>query len=1325
MVLCLSSWTASSARAQGAETTPWVGERGITETVEQIMERGRRNGEPRPWDGRVRMRPEPEVPRDWQRQNPDSPPVPMWPPATGARSGLSPVIAPGSGGSGNLNLPQTVGTNFLATQISDTIGYVPPDTVGSVSPTQVLVCSNGIIRVFDKLGNPGGLSTSTDNFFGSVLGMSSSSDPQVKYDRLSGRWIVTMINVSTNSNRVMIAVSSGSTITSQSSFTFYFFQQDTVAPTGNTGQFADYPKTGVDANAIVIGCNMFTNGSASGTYAGTTAWVVRKTSVLSGGPIVVTALRGLVPSASAAGPESPTGIDDDDPTATFSYIVGMDNASFGLLVVRRISNPGGSPTVSGNLNVTVPTTILPISQPSAGSSHALDSIDDRLFAAQIHKNRLTGTSSLWTAHNIQVDATGVANGSGGRNGSRWYQVDNLATTPSLTQSGTLFDTAGSNPRGFWMPSLAMSGQGHVALGTSYANATVDHPGAAVAGRLSGDPLGTIQAPTLAVVSSHAYNLQNSTPQRWGDFSAVMVDPSDDQTLWAFAEYSNPTTNSNGSWGVQAIQLRAPPPATPTSASPPTIAPGASNVSVVVTGTSTSGSGFYDTEPGINRMAATIDGGGVTVNSITFTSPTQFTMNVSVASNATTGARTITVTNPDGQMVTSASGVCTICSGNTTTAVNDSATVCSGSSVDIPVLANDGTSCGLLQCSSLTIVTPPAHGTATVQGCSGAGACSGCVVHYVASAGYVGPDSFVYQISNNQSPPSNGQATCSITVCTTTAVNDTATVCSGSSVDVQVLANDSTACGSIDCSTLTITSAPLHGTATVQGCSGNCTGCVVHYVPAAGYSGPDSFGYSIKNNQLPLCTGTATCSITVCATNAVNDTASVCSGSAVDIPVLANDTASCGSIDCSTLTVTSAPLHGTATVQNCTGNCAGCVVHYVPAAGYSGPDSFNYSVRNNQSPACTGTATCSITVCATNAVNDSANVCAGSSADIHVLANDTTTCGSIDCTTLTITSPPSHGTASVQNCSGNCTSCAVHYTPSAGYTGPDSFGYSVSNNQAPACVGSATCSITVCETSAADDTATVSSNSFVDINVLANDTTTCGSIDCTTLTITSPPSHGTATVEGCSGNCTSCVVRYIPTAGYSGPDGFSYGVANTQVPACTGTANCSVMVVNAVSGVAYCFGDGLDPLVTTMCPCGNSGTAGHGCANSSNAGGAQLSASGTTSPDTIVETVTGERTTALSIFVQGTTSANAGIVFGDGVRCVSGSLKRLYSKSASGGVASAPGAGDPSISARSAALGDPIPSGGTRYYQVYYRDPDPNFCPSATFNISNGWIITWQ
>jgi hypothetical protein len=516
----------------------------------------------------------------------------------------------------------------------------------------VLTIANGRVKVFGKNGVVGGLNVSMDVFFNSVRNGSGTSDPQVRYDRTSGRFIATCINVSTP-NRVLFAVSSGTTITNQSSFTFFFFQQDQVVPVGNTGQFADYPKTGVDASAIYIGANMFSGNN----YVGTTGWVVQKTSVLGSGPIVATAFRGLAPSASAEGPESPMGVDNWDPTAGEGYFVGASNAFFGELVVRRVSNPGGSPSISGNLLISVPATAIPQLQPALGSTGTLDSIDDRLFAAMLHKNRITGTTSLWTAHNIDVNASGVASGSGGRNGSRWYQLDNLTSTPTLTQSGTLFDPASSNPRGFWIPSVAMSGQGHMALGASYAG-NADYAGVAVAGRLSGDPLGTIQAATFAVVSSTPYNVQSGNGQRWGDFSIVAVDPTDDQTMWTFAEYCNATN----SWATRAVQLRAPPPATPTSATPAVLSPGGTNINVIVTGTSTGGSGFYDTEPGYNRLVAAVDGGGVSVNTVTFNSPTQFTLNVNVSAGAAVGPRTITVTNPDGQTTTSASGVVSVGNG---------------------------------------------------------------------------------------------------------------------------------------------------------------------------------------------------------------------------------------------------------------------------------------------------------------------------------------------------------------------------------------------------------------------------------------------------------------------------------------------------------------------------------------------------------------------------------------------------------------------------------------------------------------------------------------
>jgi subtilisin family serine protease len=159
------------------------------------------------------------------------------------------------------------------------------------------------------------------------------------------------------------------------------------------------------------------------------------------------------------------------------------------------------------------------------------------------------------------------------------------------------------------------------------------------------------------------------------------------------------------------------------------------------------------------------------------------------------------------------------------------------------------------------------------------------------------------------------------------------------------------------------------------------------------------------------------------------------------------------------------------------------------------------------------------------------------------------------------------------------------------------------------------------------------------------------------------------------------------------------------------------------GIPYCSGAVGDPTVTTACPCGNPGAPGAGCRNSTVYTGSRLLASGTSTPDTVVFTTTGETATALSVVVQGSANLSGGHVFGDGVFCVGGSLKRLYVKTASAGSITAPAGGDPSVSARSSALGDTIPPGSTRYYQVYYRDSNLTFC-AAGYNATNALQVAW-
>jgi hypothetical protein len=560
-------------------------------------------------------------------------------------------------------LPQTSGTIFTGDSALAT-SVTPPDSIGAAGPTQILVCTNNRIRVFSKTGVLGALNMSTDSFFAPALPPGRlMTDPRVRYDRNAQRWFVTAISDDLVNNRIMIAVSSGPTITGAGSFTFFFVQQNLAPPAGDNNLFADYPTLGVDVNALYIGANMFDGG---GNYQSTSAWVIQKSSILGAGPLQVTAFRNL--STPAGGMITPQGVDNDDPGATEGYFVGVDSAAFSKLVLRRISSPGSTtPTSSGDLNLTVPATAYPVglAGPNPGvealQSNAMDDGDDRLLMAQIRN--IGGTSFLWTCHNIGVTSAGVASVAPDRDGARWYKIGTLSSTPTLSDFGTFFDSTGGTGQSYWMPSLNVSGQGHMVLGCNFAKPTVRNGqfvGSMISGHLAGDAAGVTQPATIIDQSTTGYaptpnnGLGGATApsasifERWGDFSYTSVDPADDMTMWTVQEFPLDTTH----WGVRVIQIRAPQPPVPLSASPSSVAAGLASVSVTITGTASPGEGWFEPGPSFPNhvsglLSNTLTGQSIPINSMTVVDATHLTLNLNTV-GITPGAFNLTITNPDGQ-----------------------------------------------------------------------------------------------------------------------------------------------------------------------------------------------------------------------------------------------------------------------------------------------------------------------------------------------------------------------------------------------------------------------------------------------------------------------------------------------------------------------------------------------------------------------------------------------------------------------------------------------------------------------------------------------------
>jgi hypothetical protein len=178
--------------------------------------------------------------------------------------------------------------------------------------------------------------------------------------------------------------------------------------------------------------------------------------------------------------------------------------------------------------------------PQSGTTQQLDSLADRLMYRLAYRN-FGDHESLVVNHSVTA-------GSGG--GVRWYEIQNPNGAPVLAQQGTFAPDSSFR----WMGSIAMDHAGDIAVGYSVSSSSM-HPSIAFTGRIPSDPPGTLEAETNIITGGGSQVGGNPPLTRWGDYSAMTVDPVDDCTFWYTDEYLKTTGAFN--WNTRIANFKFP------------------------------------------------------------------------------------------------------------------------------------------------------------------------------------------------------------------------------------------------------------------------------------------------------------------------------------------------------------------------------------------------------------------------------------------------------------------------------------------------------------------------------------------------------------------------------------------------------------------------------------------------------------------------------------------------------------------------------------------------------------------------------------------------
>ncbi len=430
-------------------------------------------------------------------------------------------------------LLQTGATNYGRTPtptltfegVDNFCGCSPPDTIGDVGPNHYVQMVNAtMFNIYDKDGNLlTGPTELNDLWSSGTCSTVNDGDPIVIYDSLADRWLLAQFR----SNGICAAVSQTADPTGA------YYGYDFATP-----EFPDYFKISVWPDAYYMSAN-------ENSY---TAYALERADMLNGLPASSVRFSGQNNFLMPADVDGPTPPPAGSPGLFYtfkdnSFHGGNDRLEIFELDVDWVTPGNSTFTLAQGLNVTSYTyTVCGFFVlnciPQLGTTTRVDAVSEWPMWRLAYRN-FGSHETLLANFAIDVGAD--------RSGIRWYELRRSGGAWSIYQEGTHAPDDGLHR---FMGSIAMDGQGNIALAYSVSSSTMN-PAIRYATRLASDPLGTLQAEETLYAGAGSQT--GST--RWGDYSATSIDPSDDCTFWVTNEYY--PSNSSNNWNTRIGKFTIP------------------------------------------------------------------------------------------------------------------------------------------------------------------------------------------------------------------------------------------------------------------------------------------------------------------------------------------------------------------------------------------------------------------------------------------------------------------------------------------------------------------------------------------------------------------------------------------------------------------------------------------------------------------------------------------------------------------------------------------------------------------------------------------------